>query len=159
MNGQSLVRVLPTHHEGILNMSKTEFFVTPGYGERNLEKFHYSQAVKIGSRVEISGQGGWTDDYEFPDSVKEQVIRAFSNVERTLALAGASWKDVVHVNSYHVPTETDSIGYEHLSTMTDQFRKYMGDRAPIWTCIGVTSLGEPNMRVEIRVTAVIEDDA
>ena len=67
--------------------------------------------------------------------------------------------DVVHVNSYHVPTATDSVGHEHLSTMTDQFRKYMGARAPIWTCIGVTSLGEPNMRVEIRVTAIIENDA
>jgi enamine deaminase RidA (YjgF/YER057c/UK114 family) len=140
-------------------MSKVEFFVTPGYGDRNLEKFHYSQAVKIGNRVEISGQGGWNNDYEFPTSVKEQIVQAFDNVERTLALAGASWKDVVHVNSYHVPTAPDSIGEEHISTMSEQFRKYMGARAPIWTCIGVASLGEPNMLVEIRVTAIIENEA
>lgn len=29
-------------------MNKPEFFVTPGYGERNLKLFHYSQAVKMG---------------------------------------------------------------------------------------------------------------
>ena len=105
-------------------MSTVEFFVTPGYGDRKLEKFHYSQAVKVGNRVEISGQGGWNNDSEFPNSVEEEIIQAFENVERTLALAGAFWKDVVHVNSYHVPTATDFIGDEHLSTMTDQFRKY-----------------------------------
>ena len=140
-------------------MSTVEFFVTPGYGERKSEKFHYSQAVKVGNRVEISGQGGWNNDGEFPDSVEKEIMQAFENVERTLATAGASWKDVVHVNSYHVPTATDFIGEEHLSTMTDQFRKRMGARAPIWTCIGVPSLGDPKMRVEIRVTAIIEDDA
>lgn len=139
--------------------SKVEFFVTPGYGERNLEKFHYSQAVKAGNRVEISGQGGWNNDWEFPDSVEEEIIQAFKNVERTLALAGATWKDVIHVNSYHVPTASDFIGDDHMSTMTDQFRKYMDSRAPVWTTIGVPVLGDPKMRVEIRVTAIIEDDA
>ncbi|MGV9855968.1 hypothetical protein ACWDWU_45595 [Streptomyces sp. NPDC003442] len=31
----------------------------------------------------------------------------------------------------------------------------MGDRAPIWTEVGVSALGAPGMRVEIRVTAVL----
>lgn len=140
-------------------MSNVEFFVTPGYGDRKLEKFHYAQAVKVGNRVEISGQGGWNDNEEFPESVEEEIIRAFDNVERTLALAGASWKDVIHVNSYHVPTATDFIGDEHLSVMTDQFRKRMGARAPIWTCIGVHVLGDRRMRVEVRVTAIVEGDS
>jgi enamine deaminase RidA (YjgF/YER057c/UK114 family) len=35
----------------------------------NCELFHYSQAVKIGDRLEISGQGGWNDDWEFPESI------------------------------------------------------------------------------------------
>lgn len=65
---------------------------------------------------------------------------------------------MIHVNSYHVPTAPDFIGDEHLSTMTAQFRKRMGKRAPIWTCIGVPALGDPGMRVEIRVTAIIENN-
>jgi len=52
-------------------MSKPEFYVTPGYGERQLRTFHYSQAVKIGNRVETSGQGGWNDNWEFPESLTE----------------------------------------------------------------------------------------
>jgi enamine deaminase RidA (YjgF/YER057c/UK114 family) len=38
--------------------------------------------------------------------------------------------------------------------MAEQFRKRMGDRAPIWTQIGVAALGTPRIRVEIRVTAI-----
>jgi len=131
-------------------MSKPEFFVTPGYGERQLRTFHYSQAVKTGNRVETSGQGGWSDNWEFPQSLTAEIAQAFRNVERTLASAGAAWQHVIQVNSYHVgfPDEVNQ-------TMTERFRHYMPDHAPIWTALGVAALGDPKMRVEIRVTAIL----
>ena len=132
-------------------MDKPEFFVTPGYGDMFLEKVGYSQDVKVGNRVEISGQGGWSDDLQFPDRLQDEIALAFENVERTLAAAGASWEHVIHVNSYHVggfPPETNE-------TMTRLFRRYMPNHAPIWTEVGVTALGDPRMRIEIRVTAII----
>ncbi|MEU6483983.1 Rid family hydrolase [Streptomyces sp. NPDC046887] len=134
--------------------SEPQFFVTPGYGEKLLDMLHYRQAVRVGDRVEISGQGGWDEDFAFPDSLEEEIVRAFDNVERTLAEAGASWREVIAVNSYHVPTAPDTIGEDHNRTMVEQFRRRMGERAPIWTQIGVPALGAPGMRVEIRVTAV-----
>lgn len=132
-------------------MDRPEFFVTPGYGERMLETLHYSQALKIGNRIETSGQGGVDDDLKIPESLQDEIALAFRNVERTLATAGASWKDVVHVNSYHVggfPPEVNE-------TMATLFRSYMPDRAPIWTEIGVAALALPDMRIEIRVTAIV----
>ncbi|WP_435792524.1 RidA family protein [Amycolatopsis tolypomycina] len=137
---------------------KRMFYVTPGYGPRHLEALHYSQAVRIGNRVEISGQGGWDDNTVFPADLEEEIVRAFDNVERTLATAGASWADVVSVDSFHIPTAPDTIGDEHTRVMVEQFRKRMGDRAPIWTQIGVAALGAPGMRVEIRATAVVAED-
>ena len=80
-------------------MNKPEFFVIPGYPDRQLRLFHYSQAVKIGNRLEISGQGGWNDNWEFPESITDEIAQAFRNVERTLAAAGAGWEHVIHVNS------------------------------------------------------------
>jgi enamine deaminase RidA (YjgF/YER057c/UK114 family) len=138
-------------------MSKTEFFVTPGYGDRNLELFHYSQAVRIGDRVEISGQGGWNDEWEFPEALADEIAQAFRNIERTLALAGAGWEHVVHVNSYHVPVKVGEGLQEHLDPMVELFRQYLPAQPPIWTCVGVPALGDPKMRVEIRVTAVLPD--
>jgi enamine deaminase RidA (YjgF/YER057c/UK114 family) len=50
-------------------MNQPEFFVTSGYGERMLNRLHDSQAVKIGDRVETSGQGGWNDNLQIPESL------------------------------------------------------------------------------------------
>jgi enamine deaminase RidA (YjgF/YER057c/UK114 family) len=58
-------------------MNKPKFFVTPGYGERLLNELHYSQAVKIGDRVETSGQGGWDDDLQIPESPQTKLLRRF----------------------------------------------------------------------------------
>ncbi|TDD50088.1 RidA family protein [Saccharopolyspora elongata] len=136
-------------------MSEPEFFATPGYGARQLTDMHYNQAVRIGDRVETSGQGGWDDDWNFPESLEDEIVQAFENVERTLATAGATWRDVISVNSYHVPESAEFIGEVHNRVMVEQFRERMGDRAPIWTELGVPALGAPGMRVEIRVTAIV----
>ena len=138
-------------------MNSASFFVTPGYGERQRQNFHYSQAVRHGNRVETSGQGGWDDNWCFPESVRDEVIQPFDNVERTLATSGASWRHVISVHSYHLPNADGTIGQDHLATMAEQFRSRMGERAPLWTCIGVAALANPTMRVEIQVTAVIDD--
>ena len=137
-------------------MAAVEFFVTPGVGEKMREERHYSQAVRIGNVVEISGQGGWDDDLDFPESLEDEIVAAFDNVGRVLAAAGAGWPDVVHVNSYHV-ISADSTFDAHNEVMVAQFRKRLSDRAPIWTETGVAELGAPKMRVEIRVTAVVRD--
>lgn len=117
--------------------------------------------LKIGNRIEISGQGGWDPEtLEYPDGVSldEEYDRAFNNVETMLASVGASWKDVVHVNSYHLPSPENGQIVHAVGHMIQRLKKWMPDRAPIWTCVGVPALGNPNMRVEIRVTAILEDE-
>jgi len=104
-------------------MTKPEMFITPGFGEKLRDLLHYSQAVKIGDRVEISGQGGWNDNLEIPEAIEDEIEQAFENVERTLATAGASWKNVVHVNSYHVG------GFPRL--LTKQFLGFTASTCPI----------------------------
>lgn len=137
-------------------MVASQFFVTPGYGDTQLANMRYSQAVRIGDRVDTSGQGGWDDEFNFPATLEDEIVRAFDNVERTLVTAGATWRDVVSVVSYHIPESEVSIGDSHNRVMVEQFERRMGKRAPIWTQIGVSALGAPTMRVEIAVTAVVE---
>jgi enamine deaminase RidA (YjgF/YER057c/UK114 family) len=132
-------------------MKKPEFFVTPGYGEYMLNRLHYSQAVKIDNRVETSGQGGINDNLQIPEAIADEIAQAFRNVERTLATAGAGWKHVVHVNSYHVGGFPPEVNDE----MVKLFRHYMPNYAPIWTELGVAALALPAMRIEVRVTAII----
>lgn len=58
------------------------------------------------------------------------------------------------MNSYHVP-----LNDEALSAMVRNFKKWMPDHQPIWTTVGVTRLGEDDMRVEIEVVALDEEGA
>ena len=103
-------------------MTTPSFFITPGYGTRLHDALHYSQALRIGDRVETSGQGGWNDDLVIPESIEEEIEQAFKNVERTLATAGAGWPHVVHINSYHVGGFPPVIN----ETMARLYRHYMG---------------------------------
>ncbi len=88
-------------------------------------------------------------------SVEDEIVKACDNVEKTLAVAGGSWRDVVNVRSYHVPTADDSIGDQHMSVMVDQFRKRFGESLPVWTALGVKALALPNQHVEIEVVAIV----
>lgn len=75
-------------------MAKAEVFVTPGYGPKLRDLLHYSQVLKIGDRVEISGQGGWNDDLEIPDTIEAEIEQAFRmSSARWLqpAQAGRTW--------------------------------------------------------------------
>ncbi|WP_274425197.1 RidA family protein [Chelativorans sp. YIM 93263] len=133
-------------------MEKPEFIVTPGFGETFRNNLHFSTAVRIGNRVETSGQGGWNHDLDIPEAIEDEIATAFNNIALVLAQAGASWRQVVHVNTYHVG------GFPPLvnETIVRLYRHHMPDHAPIWTQLGVEALGLPAMRFEMRVTAITD---
>jgi enamine deaminase RidA (YjgF/YER057c/UK114 family) len=141
-------------------MTDPQFFVTPGFGEALQRSFYYQQCVKIGDRIEVSGQGGWTDELDFPETIEGEILQAFDNVERTLNTAGSSWKDVAYVTSYHVPLDDSAaIETEVFDAVNAQFKERMPDRPPCWTAVAVPKLGIPPMHIEIAVTAVLAHDA
>ncbi|KAJ5748415.1 uncharacterized protein N7511_010111 [Penicillium nucicola] len=131
-------------------MSHLQYYAYEGLGQKNLRDFGYNQAVRVGDRIECAGQGGWDPlTGVFEKEINAQIDLAFSNVEHNLKDAGGKgWSQVYRVNSYHVP-----INNEALAAMVRNFKKWMPDHQPIWTCVGVTRLGEDDMRVEIEVVA------
>ncbi|OAL43730.1 putative L-PSP endoribonuclease family protein [Pyrenochaeta sp. DS3sAY3a] len=131
-------------------MSHLQYYAYKGVGERNLKNYGYNQAVRVGERIECSGQGGWdTNTGEYNTNIDEQIQQAFKNVDVCLKDAGGTgWPQVYRVNSYHVPLNNEAI-----EIMIREFKKWMPDHSPIWTCVGVQRLGEDDMRVEIEVVA------
>ncbi|KAI1759239.1 putative L-PSP endoribonuclease family protein [Hypoxylon sp. FL1150] len=129
-------------------MSHLQYSSYPGVGERNRKQFKYSQAVRVDNRIECAGQGGWDPKTgEFYKEINAQIDQAFKNVELALKDAGGKgWSQVYRVNSYHVP-----INNEAIEAMVRNFKQWVPDHEPIWTCVGVTRLGEDDMRVEIEV--------
>jgi enamine deaminase RidA (YjgF/YER057c/UK114 family) len=149
-------------------MSQLQYYAYKGQGEEKRVKFHYSQAVRVGDRIECAGQGkitppsknllltaitgGWDPSTGvFPKEINAQMDQAFANVELNLKDAGGKgWSQVFRVNSYHVP-----LNNEVLEAMVRNFKKWMPDHQPIWTCVGVSRLGEDDMRIEIEGSAYV----
>lgn len=122
---------------------------SPSNYAEHREKYGYNQVLQVGNRIDIAGQGGWNKEIKFTyKNIEEEIVQAFDNVEHVLNSVGSSWKEVYSVTSYHVP-----LNQEATSLFPKLFKKYIGDRAPIWTCVGVPELGEKEMHVEIVVTA------
>ncbi|KAF7588925.1 hypothetical protein BBP40_005003 [Aspergillus hancockii] len=92
-------------------MSHLTYYNYPGVGERNQKTFKYSQAVRIGDRIECSGQGGWDPNTgEFYKEINAQIDQAFANVDLNLKNAGGKgWSQVFRVNSYHVPINNEAL--------------------------------------------------
>ncbi|KAL9111350.1 MAG: hypothetical protein Q9227_004227 [Pyrenula ochraceoflavens] len=131
-------------------MSHLKYYAYEKVGVRNRKNYYYSQAVRVGDRIECAGQGGWDPNSGVIErETNAQIDLAFANVERCLKDAGGKgWSQVYRVNSYHIP-----LNDEALEAMVRNFKKYMPDHQPVWTTIGVTRLGEDDMRVEIEVSA------
>lgn len=148
-------------------MSHLQFYAYPGYGENAQKELRYSQAVRVGDRIECAGQGrkdtqinrlqlltggpgGWDPaTSKINTEINAQIDQAFANVELNLKNAGGKgWSQVFRVHSYHVP-----LNDEVTRAMVRNFKKYMPNHQPLWTVLGVSRLGYDDMRVEIEVTA------
>jgi enamine deaminase RidA (YjgF/YER057c/UK114 family) len=94
--------------------------------------------------------GGWDPTTgTIHTEINAQIDQAFANVDLNLKHAGGKgWPQVFRVNSYHVPLNDEALG-----AMVRNFKTWMPDHQPIWTVVGVSRLGEDDMRVEIEVVA------
>jgi enamine deaminase RidA (YjgF/YER057c/UK114 family) len=120
--------------------------------ESKSEAFHYSQSVKVGNIVKISGQGGWDSEGNIATYASKQVELALENVEKALQTVDKSldWKNVYAIRSYH--TNID----ESADLCIEGWRGVMPNHRPVWTCVEITKLGIEGMQIEIEVEALAE---
>jgi enamine deaminase RidA (YjgF/YER057c/UK114 family) len=134
-------------------VAKPIFIVPKGVGETMRDNYHYSQGVRVGDRIQVTGQGGWDETFTIPDDPIEQIRNSFKNVAGVLAEGGSSWDDVVEVISYHVGEIDESV----LGTMVEQLRTWCPSHQPLWTVLGVERLALPPMKAEIMANAVVSE--
>jgi enamine deaminase RidA (YjgF/YER057c/UK114 family) len=107
----------------------------------------YSRAVSDGDWCFVAGTTGY--DYTtmiMPDAVEDQTRNALSTIDKALAEAGFEMADVVRAHYYvtdrsYVPLVFPVLG------------ETFGDIRPAATMI-VCELNEPEMKIEIEVTAL-----
>ncbi|TPX16149.1 uncharacterized protein E0L32_004144 [Thyridium curvatum] len=133
-------------------MANLQYFTYPGHGVKVGDFFGYSQAVRVGDRLECSGQGGWdTTTGEVPADLMEEIDQAFANVDYNLRHAGGKgWSQVFRVNIYYTDGSPEALG-----RMAENMKKWMPNHRPILTGVGVKELALEGMRVEIEVSAYL----
>ena len=113
----------------------------------------YTQVIKAsGTQVHVAGLVPWTVDNELvgKDDVAAQVGQILTNVENSLAAAGAGKSDVVRINVYTVDVA------RYIAEGAPVLIAFFGDTKPVSTTVEVSKLVHPDWLVEIEVTAVID---
>ena len=127
---------------------KKKVLVNPPGTEQIYKRMQFSQAVRVGDVVWVSGQVGMDELGTVGEGIDAQSRLAFKNLERVLAEAGASLVDVVELITFHTAM-SDIRGFSKVKA------GFIPENFPAWTAVGVKELVMPQLLVEIRATAVI----
>jgi enamine deaminase RidA (YjgF/YER057c/UK114 family) len=111
----------------------------------------YSRAVRVGSRIHVSGTTATGDDGEIVGvgDPSAQTGKAIENVETALQEFGATIEDVIRTRIY----VTD---IEHWETIGEAHGAVFGDVRPATSMVEVSRLIDPELLVEIEANAIID---
>jgi reactive intermediate/imine deaminase len=108
----------------------------------------YSQAVKAGNTVYLSGQIGFVPEtMELESGIEAQADRMFKNLREVVIAAGAALNDIVKLNVYL----TDMSNFAIINTV---MAKYFTEPYPARAAIGVKELPKGAL-VEADAIAVL----
>ena len=116
----------------------------------------YSNGIAArGTQVFISGQIGWDARQQFAElELAPQVRAALANVIRVLAEAGGRPEHIVRL-TWYLTSRREYL--DALPAIGEAYRAVMGRHYPAMSVVEVSSLMEPDAKVEIEATAVLPD--
>lgn len=109
----------------------------------------YSQAIKAGNMLFISGQGSLNpNNMEVVEGdVKSQTSQALENISAILKEAGADFSDVVKTTVFIKDMN-------EFSQINEVYAKYFGENKPARSCVEVARLPK-DIKIEIELIAVL----
>ncbi len=128
-------------------------FETFGFGVPWEDAAGYSQAVKAGNLLFISGQLSHDEAGTFlgANDFDAQVRATFANLDRVLEHFGAERGQIAEVNVFVVDLRTN------FDATAAGSKTYFGEHRPASNVFGVEALAFPDQLVEIAATAVLGD--
>lgn len=108
-------------------------------------------AAKLGLLF-VSGQVGQDATGAAIADPQQQYAAAFEAVRSVLSGAGADFRDVVELVTYHVSFDD----FDVFCRVKDAY--ISGPVFPAWTAVGVTTLAAPNLLVEVKCTAIADPE-
>jgi 2-iminobutanoate/2-iminopropanoate deaminase len=118
----------------------------------------FSQGWKVGNLVVVGGQVS-CDEQGNPigaGDIETQTRNVFSNITKVLAEAGASWSDVIKLNTYYVFNGPEAEAAQYWEKMTRVRMEFLPDPGPAATAVRVVGLMYPELLIEAEVVAVVD---
>jgi len=130
-------------------MPQTRKLIVPPGLEAVYEKFHYAPGILVGDTLYISGQVGRDKDLKVVEGAEAQFTQAFENVGAVLTAAGATFDDVIEMETWFVESMSD------LALFMQVKDRYFTKTYPTWTGFAVKGFSMPGLLVEIKCKAVL----
>jgi enamine deaminase RidA (YjgF/YER057c/UK114 family) len=122
--------------------------VNPEGTEKIYKTMQFSQAVRVGDTVWVSGQVGVDETFNIAEGIEAQAILAFQNLRRIVEAAGGSMGDIVELVTYHK-------SMKEIGAFSKVKAEFIPKDYPAWTAVGISELVLPGLLVEIRATVKI----
>jgi enamine deaminase RidA (YjgF/YER057c/UK114 family) len=121
------------------------------------DNFRYAAVRRVADTLYISGVviGPREGEKRDAEAFKQQVHRGFQRLQAILKAAGASFEDVVMINSFHVWEGPNFEGTkdQHFALFEEVADSYLKPPYPAWTAVGTTGLLGTNSIVEVQLIA------
>lgn len=114
--------------------------------------FGYSRAVRVGNQIAVAGTTAIKDGVPFaPGDAAAQARYILGVIERALTEAGATMSDVIRYRVFLTDiADAPAVGNE--------MGRVFGAIRPAGTMVGNSTLVNPDLRVEIEVDAIVDDN-
>ncbi len=118
------------------------------------DTYHYAPGILVGDTLYLSGQVGRDAELNVVEGTEAQFVQAFENVGKVLTAAGATFADVVELETWFADDMADLKTF-----LAVKDRYFKAPPYPTWTGFAVKGFSMPGLLVEIKCKAVLGLDA
>jgi len=134
-----------------------EIILPDVHAQMSYERGGYAAVRRAGDFLFLSGMIVYRRPEEGKDvpAFEDQVRRTFRRMGQSLSAAGASFDDVVMINSFHVWNGSDFAGSrdEQFKAFEKVKEEFMPGPHPAWTAVGAAGLLGEGGIVEVQMIA------